>query len=309
MPSFPFLLCVILTISMGAGTFAAAPDFKKDIEPILSQYCYDCHADGMAKGDFAMDDYKALDEHLADQPLWLRVWDNTRSHLMPPSEKDQPTDAQRNLLTQWIEQKVFKLDLDNPDPGRVTIRRMNRKEYENTVKDLFSVSFDAEDALPPDDTGYGFDTIGDVLSISPMLMEKYLAAARSIVSQAVRPQQATIPVYSIMGDKFKSAAPAKKTGKYLAFNQSAEVFSKYVIDHPGEYKVTVEYKIGGSSEASDHTATLTTLVNGKEVDEQSLGWDNRKSITFSTKAALTDGENLLSFRIVERRRPRRTTSR
>lgn len=299
---FPAGLAVCLSLCGLAA--AAAPDFKKDIEPILSQFCYDCHADGVEKGDFALDDYKSLDEHLADMPLWLRVWDNSRSQLMPPSNKKQPTDEQRRLLAEWIEQKVFKLDLDNPDPGRVTIRRMNRQEYENTVKDLLGVVFDAEDALPPDDTGYGFDTIGDVLSISPMLMEKYLAAARSIVSQSVRPQQATIPVYSIVGEKFKSAAPSKKTGKYLAFAQSAEVTSKYVVDHPGEYKVTVEYKIGGSSEASDHTATLTTLVDGKEVDDESLGWDNRKSITFSTKAALTDGENLLSFRIVEKAPPK-----
>lgn len=297
-------VCLAACLSLCCQAASAAPDFKKEIEPILSQYCYDCHADGVAKGDFAMDDYKTLEEHLADMPLWLRVWDNSRSQLMPPSNKKQPSDEQRRLLAEWIEQKVFKLDRDNPDPGRVTIRRLNRQEYENTVKDLLGVDFDAEDALPPDDTGYGFDTIGDVLSISPMLMEKYLAAARSIVSQAVRPQQATIPVYSIAGEKFKSAAPSKKTGKYLPFNQGAEVTSKYVIDHPGEYKVTVEYKIGGSAEASDHTATLTTLVNGKEAGDESVGWDNRKSITFSTKAPLTDGENLLSFRIAEKSPPK-----
>jgi hypothetical protein len=306
MPSPTSIFSIVPTVCLSLSSLAAGavPDFKRDIEPVLSQYCYDCHADGVAKGDFAMDDYKSLDEHLADMPLWLRVWDNTRSQLMPPSNKKQPTDEQRRLLAEWIEQKVFKLDLDNPDPGRVTIRRMNRQEYENTVKDLLGVDFDAEDALPPDDTGYGFDTIGDVLSISPMLMEKYLAAARTIVSQAVRPQQATIPVYSITGDKFKAAAPSKKTGKYLAFAQSAEVSAKYVIDHPGDYKVSVEYKIGGSAEASDHTASLKFLVNGKDVDDESLGWDNRKSITFSTKTALADGENLLSFRVNETAPPK-----
>lgn len=299
-----FPVCLIVCLSLGGLAAAATPDFKKDIEPILSKYCYDCHADGADKGDFVMDDYQSLEKHMADLPLWLRVWENSRSQLMPPSYKKQPSDEQRRLLAEWIEQKVFKLDHDNPDPGRVTIRRLNRQEYENTVKDLFGVDFDAEDSLPPDDTGYGFDTIGDVLSISPMLMEKYLAAANNIVSKAVRPQQATIPIYSIIGEKFESAAPSKMTGKYLPFNQGAVVTSKYVIDHPGEYKVTVEYNIGGSSEASDHTATLTTLVNGMEASDESVGWDNRKSITFSTKALLTDGENLLSFRIAEKAPPK-----
>ena len=176
--------CVLLVVPGAAG--AAAPmeeDFRKNIEPLLSTYCYDCHADGVDKGDFSMDDYESLSAHLEDREAWLRVWDNLRSHLMPPADEDQPGDAERAKLAGWIEKNVFKLDPANPDPGRVTIRRMNRQEYKYTVADLLGVDFNVNDALPPDDTGYGFDTIGDVLSISPMLMEKYLDAARKIVAE------------------------------------------------------------------------------------------------------------------------------
>ena len=80
---------------------------------------------------------------------------------------------------------AFEIDPKNPDPGRVTVRRLNRVEYRNTIRDLMGVDFNADAEFPPDDTGHGFDNIGDVLTLSPLLLEKYIAAARTIVAQAV----------------------------------------------------------------------------------------------------------------------------
>lgn len=285
---------------------AAAPveeDFRKNIEPLLSTYCYDCHADGMDKGDFSMDSYESLSAHLEDREVWLRVWDNLRSHLMPPADKDQPVDAERAKLAGWIERNVFKLDPENPDPGRVTIRRMNRQEYKNTIEDLLGVEFNVNDALPPDDTGYGFDTIGDVLSISPMLMEKYLDAARKVVAEAVRPHKAEIPTITMKGYEFKAQAPLKKTGRGLPFSPPTEVTRKKVVEHAGEYRITVDYQTTGSEEATSHAGTVVLLVNGQKVDEESLGWDNRSSIKFSAKVRLTEGENLIGLVTKETEKP------
>ena len=80
---------------------------------------------------------------------------------------------------------MFQTDPHNPDPGRVTVRRLNRVEYRNTVRDLMGVDFNTEKEFPADDTGHGFDNIGDVLTLSPMLLEKYLAAAKTVVTKAV----------------------------------------------------------------------------------------------------------------------------
>ena len=88
-------------------------------------------------------------------------------------------------MADWIKRDVFGIDPKNVDPGRVTIRRLNRVEYRNTIRDLTGFDFKAEEEFPPDDTGYGFDTIGDVLSVSPLLLEKYMQAAESIVTAAV----------------------------------------------------------------------------------------------------------------------------
>lgn len=273
--------------------------FRTEIEPVLSQVCYDCHADGLDKGDFMMDDYDKLSDHLKDIKHWHKVWENLRAETMPPAEKTQPSPEERAKVLRWIEKEVFQLDDQNPDPGRVTLRRLNRVEYEYTVRDLLGVDFDAEESLPPDDTGYGFDTIGDVLTISPMLMEKYVNSAQKIVEQAIRPQEPQIPVYTIEGDKFKSEAPAKRNARYLSFQHPAVVKGKRVMEHAGEYEIKVEYRTQGSAEATSHSAILKTLVNGVEVDAEKIGWDNRKSITLSSKAKMNEGENLITFDLRE----------
>ena len=110
---------------------------------------------------------------------------NVRAGIMPPAGKPRPTEKEVGLLADWIKRDVFGVDPHDPDPGRVTIRRLNRVEYRNTVRDLTGFDFKAEEEFPPDDTGYGFDTIGEVLSVSPLLLEKYMQAAESIVAAAV----------------------------------------------------------------------------------------------------------------------------
>ncbi|MCB1224395.1 MAG: DUF1592 domain-containing protein [Verrucomicrobiales bacterium] len=301
LPRLPLLLVSSLIFSglIGPAAARAASEteasFKKEIDPLLADYCYDCHADGATKGDFSMDPAGSLEDYLKDKEHWIRIWENVRAQMMPPAEKDQPSDADRVRLSDWIERQIFELDPDNPDPGRVTIRRLNREEYRNTIYDLFGVRFDADDTLPPDDTGYGFDTIGDVLSISPMLMEKYLVAAREISAEAVRPHQPFIPTTTISADRIKAAPPSKRTAGYLPMNQTSEVSVKQLIRHPGEYRVTVEYETWGSKEATSHSANLEVWVDGKKVGGDNLGWDNRKTIKYTAKATLSEGENVISL--------------
>src|SRR5271165_7007301 len=112
---------------------------------------------------------------------------------MPPGTNSHPTQAQQQVLSGWIKTAVFKFDAQNPDPGRVTLRRLNRIEYRNTIRDLMGVDYDTDTEFPADDTGYGFDDIGDVLTVSPMLLEKYVTAAKEIISQAVPTDSKVIP--------------------------------------------------------------------------------------------------------------------
>jgi len=122
-------------------------------------------------------------EHLLENPeFWLKVLRNTRSQVMPPPGKPAPTEEEQLALEQWIKTGAFGLDPERPDPGRVTISHMNRTEYRNTIRDLIGVDVDVDVALLPDDVGYGFDNIGDVLSISPIRMERFIEAAIDVVN-------------------------------------------------------------------------------------------------------------------------------
>ena len=175
--------------------------FKQDIQPVLEQYCYDCHGRGKEKGGVRLDGFKSEAE-LKDHKLWQRVLKNTRTHIMPPSDEEELPEPAIEKLAGWIKRDAFGLDLARPDPGRVTVRRLNRVEYRNTIRDLMGVEFDTLKEFPADDTGHGFDNIGDVLTISPMLLEKYLDAAQTIVSGEVPTHVRVVAETPIPGREF-----------------------------------------------------------------------------------------------------------
>ncbi len=160
-------------------------DFERDIKPLLGKYCYGCHGDTKKKADLSLQAYDNLASILTNRPVWERVLHNVQTREMPPENKPQPSGKERELITKWIEAEVFNCDCDHPDPGRVTLHRLNRTEYNNTIRDLLGVDFHPAEDFPADDTGYGFDNNGDVLSLPPILLEKYMAAAEKILDTAI----------------------------------------------------------------------------------------------------------------------------
>jgi len=290
-----FLSILSLTCLLPVFLAEAKTDFAKEIEPILAEYCYDCHGDGTHKGDFALDEYKSIDAHLKNYDLWHVVWDNLRSHLMPPAEKSQPKPEEAAKVTRWIEEEIFKLDPKNPDPGRVTVRRLNREEYENTIQDIFGLRYNALEQFPPDDTGYGFDTIGDVLSLSPLLMEKYLDAAQHIVNETVHTDGPIIPVISVYGNNFQNEK--KQKADYVPFDRPGSYIRKFNQDHPGEYRFEIEYRINGADKETASTANLIFKVNGAAVKKEFLAWGDTQSQKVTVKAPLKKGENELTIEL------------
>src|SRR5213083_2300144 len=193
----------------------AAAHFRKDIQPILTEYCYDCHGDGMDKGNVTFDEFKSDEELLGKRDLWWAVLKNLRAGIMPPAKKPRPPETEKQRLEDWIKYDAFGIDPKDPDPGRVTIRRLNRIEYRNTIRDLMGTDFKAAEEFPPDDTGYGFDNIGDVLTVSPLLLEKYMQAAETIVAAAVPTVAKVVQEKSIPGAAFRDPA-SEGTGERLS---------------------------------------------------------------------------------------------
>ncbi|MEM1084799.1 MAG: DUF1592 domain-containing protein [Verrucomicrobiota bacterium] len=275
-----------------ATTVLADPraEYEAEIEPLLDIYCYECHAEGIAEGAFSMDKFEDLSAHLEDREHWMPIWRNVRSQIMPPSDEDQLEVAEKKKLLRWIESRVFRLDPGSPDPGRVTIRRLNRTEYRYAVFDLLGVDFDTGDFFPPDDSGYGFDNIGDVLSISPLLMEKYIAAAEEVVMQALpEGDAAQVPQLELVGGDFREENNPKETGRWMEFERDSVVKSGTNLEWDGRYRVTLDYAIRGSSEATDQEARMRLRIAGKEIGEEALGWDQRELIQLSGEIDLKKG--------------------
>lgn len=279
----------------------AEDSYRKEIGPLLIEYCFDCHGDGSKKGDFRMDVFKDLSAHLNDTEHWIPVWRNLRSQLMPPSDEAQPSAAEKQKLLSWIESAVFKLDPKNPDPGRVTIRRLNRNEYRYAVFDLLGVEYDTTETFPPDDTGYGFDNIGDVLSISPLLLEKYLTAAEEVVGLALPDDaSAQAPRVDFPASDFRNPSIPPT---WIPFTDRAEFTLKVPVKWEGKYQLTLQYSIQGATEATTAEAFLEISADGKALGEATLGWDQRRSIDLSASTELGKGDREIKLTLKPARPP------
>lgn len=197
----PWIAAVVLLPVRLHSAEPVLDSFRRDIQPVLDRYCYDCHGYGHKKGGVTLDEFSS-EANVQDHELWLRVLKNTRSGIMPPIEEAQLPPEEIAKISSWIKLRAFGLDARKPDPGRVTVRRLNRVEYRNTIRELTGVDFDTQQEFPADDTGHGFDNIADVLTISPMLLEKYLDAAQAIIASSVPTQPRVVAEQRLKGRDF-----------------------------------------------------------------------------------------------------------
>jgi mono/diheme cytochrome c family protein len=304
---------VILTVLVTAGftanqvaqavDAAAADEFKKTVQPVLEEYCYDCHGDGENRGGVALDAFNSSTNFVEGRDVWWRVLKNLRAGLMPPAKKAQPSKEQKELIVQWIKHSVFLADPLNPDPGRVTIRRLNRVEYQNTIRDLIGVDFDAQGEFPPDDTGHGFDNIGDVLTMSPMLLEKYMVAAEEIIAQAVPVVDRVPPEQVIPGAQFQNGADGgnKNFGpRSLSYYSPAFVTNTFSARLAGQYQLNVDLMVNEKyvDDVFDYNKCLLIFrVDGKELLKKDFSWEGGKPYHFNYDQDWAAGDHQLDFEL------------
>ena len=183
--------------------------FSGFMKPFLADYCVGCHGGDRPKADLNLESFEDRHEMFRKREVWESVRHMLEEREMPPENKKQPEEEARIRVVQFINEELAKFDCDEiRRPGRTTLRRLNRVEYANTVRDLMGVEVEVADDFPLDEVGYGFDNIGDVLSLSPILMEKYLAAAEQIVDQALLDEiPAWPPVARYEAETFRSDSP------------------------------------------------------------------------------------------------------
>ncbi|WP_406696182.1 DUF1592 domain-containing protein [Singulisphaera sp. Ch08] len=276
--------------------------FREHIQPILEDYCVACHGNGMKKGGLALDEFTMDQARLHDGELWWTVLKNVRAGIMPPAGKPRPTDSERRLLEDWIKYGAFGIEPTNSDPGRVTVRRLNRVEYRNTIRDLMGVDYDTNVAFPPDDSGHGFDNIADVLTLSPLLLEKYLAAAKSIVSQVVPVVSRVVPETMIAGQRFHRAGAGDdekgdKGPLSLSYYKPASVTSTFHAEHPGRYQLVLNLTACDKDAfgADYNKCQLVFKADGQELIRQEYSRQENKPFQCQLDLDWSAGEHELAF--------------
>jgi hypothetical protein len=181
---FVFAVCAILLCN--GHPLLGDDTWTKQMRPFLHKHCTDCHSGDEPEGELDLAAFENQRPIPTTRETWVNVLEMLQRGQMPPEEATQPTKEERQAVTKTLNEALLSLDgISDQDPGHVTLRRLNRKEYNNVIVDLFGIDIKPARDFPADDTGYGFDNIGDVLSISPVLFEKYLAAAEKITDVVI----------------------------------------------------------------------------------------------------------------------------
>jgi mono/diheme cytochrome c family protein len=256
------LATVCALASVASAATSADEETAAPARAMIEKYCLSCHQGEKPDGGLDLIKLMAKGPPAGHRKPWRRVKENVEGGMMPPEDQPQPTEEEAESLAAWIGEEMKKDDCDGPvNPGKVTIRRLNRAEYDNTIRDLTGVDFHPADDFPSDDVGYGFDNIGDVLSLPPILMEKYMAAARAVAARAIDAGGDGEPPATIHeGDALESAggSPYREDGRILASN--GEIAVDHDFPRGSEYVVRV---VAFGQQAGDQPARMELRVDGR----------------------------------------------
>ncbi|HEV7403533.1 MAG TPA: DUF1592 domain-containing protein [Chthoniobacteraceae bacterium] len=265
-----FLVALLLLGARPAGAAEPAPKaapvtFGAHIQPVLKQFCFDCHNKDKQKGDVDLVALSANAKLEENRETWEKVVASLESGDMPPEKKPQPTNLQRDLIVHFLDGQLTKIDCTlEKNPGRVTVRRLNRDEYKRTIAELVHVTIEMSD-FPNDEVGFGFDNIADVLSISPMLMEKFMDAAEQVATKAVivdngKPQVKRMKAREFIVQQKGSAIPNEDGS--LAFVTNADATRMVEFPGPGTYKLRIR---AAGDQAGTEPAKMKISLDGTDL--------------------------------------------
>jgi len=254
----------------------------------VGQYCQFCHNDKLKTAGFSLDAARAADVS-ANAAVWEKVLHKFRSGEMPPAGLPRPDAAGRTAFINTVEAELDHAAVAHPNPGAPLIHRLNRAEYRNAIRDLLALDIDHSAGLPPDDSGYGFDNISDVLSISPLHIEKYMSAARRAARLAVGTVKASPAL-----ERFSTPRGNQSFDELPLAERSGLAVHRY-FPLPAEYSILV--RVRGNPAPNTPTPRLDVRVDGKRVKLFDAAVDsaeeNQGTRNFEVRATLDPGVHVI----------------
>jgi hypothetical protein len=221
--------CVLLVPRMA---FAADIPEQGNRQALLDQYCASCHNHKLRTAGIILEDSR-LDKPAADPQLWEKVVRKIEAAEMPPPSVPRPDKASLKAFTAGIVNDLDAAARSKPYAGRPVIRRLNRLEYANAIRDLLAIELPVAEELPPDGIAAGFDNIGDALSMSPLLLEQYLKVARRVSELSVGVRDPSPVTESFLAPD----AQAEWLGEGMPFGTRGGIRVEYYFPRDGEYSL------------------------------------------------------------------------
>lgn len=278
----------------------AAGTFDKQVLPLLRAHCLACHGAEKQEAELDLSRITSEEALLAERKVWEGILDMIESDAMPPADRPRLSTVERRGFVRYLERVLFDLDCEEVeaiDPGRVTIRRLNRVEYNNTIRDLLGVDFRPADDFPSDDVGHGFDNIGDVLSVSPLLVEKYLTAAERVAAAAVaaaEPPRAEKRTRRGRQLKAEGGARVAPFGIH-SITSEGSVSGDFELPREGEYVVRVR---AAGQRAGDELPKLELRIDGKVIQVFDVSAKPDKPADHEVRQTLSGGFRRVSVHFI-----------
>jgi hypothetical protein len=266
-----------------------AQDLQHKIIPFLNKHCTDCHGEDSQEGGIAVHKLASVDQFLTERRMWERVYRMIDSGAMPPSDYEpMAAPAAREEVATLMHDELYNFDCKLVyNPGRSTVQRLNKAEYNNTIQDLFSVQISPADKFPADDVGDGFDNIGDVLSLPPLLMEKYLSAAEEITDIVIDSRDYSKPRReTVLAEELAASNDSQSHSEgYRILASHGELSHQFDVGAAGEYEIQVKAM---ADQAGDEKARFAVKVGDDSIKEFEVA-EHRKGQEFVLKTTLNVG--------------------
>lgn len=239
----------------------------------LQNYCFDCHNKTDAAAGLDLEHFKTIGSLRFENDVWEKVGRRVADGSMPPAEMGEVPAAEKESFAQWVDDALHKIDCsDAIYPGQVTIRRLTKLEYQNSVRDLLGVDYRPAASFPGDDSGYGFDNIGDVLSLPPVLMEKYLDAAEAVTQQVIMTPEDYVPDQFDLPLSQWSKEGGVGDGDNLLFYSNGTASFDHNFSQGGKYQLVIYAK---GDQAGDEPCKMTVSLDQRKLRQVQVKEDNK----------------------------------
>ena len=274
-----------------AKVTALDSSLDQSIRGWLEEHCTACHSGSEADGQLDLTKPFRVSNVVKSAEKWRRLWQRVEAGEMPPPDHAVLTQQEQKVLGDWLGEVLYEVACEVTPPRRSpAVRRLTRDEYRRSVEDLTGVTYATAEQFPADEVGHGFDNLAELLSVSPLLMEKYLAAAeeiaaRAIVDPATYRTEASWNGIDLTGGE--NVFPAEQDQVLAA---GGELTTKVTVPRPGKYELEV---IAWGQQAGDEACRMGLIVDGKQLEEFEVTAVRRRPSKHPLTVELSAGEHQL----------------